>query len=118
MSKAPFIIVFRPHITPAWAETFASEQQFVNAWINGAYAKRCSADNALASENPSYQDAVEDVGHDLHNLTRLDNVDEVQRYLNEEDYAGRHNKGYGAVAEAARELGWMPEESEEETDEE
>jgi hypothetical protein len=114
MSKSlPFILVFRPHTTPAWAETFRNEQDFINAWVNGDFTRRCSADGSDASDEPTFDEAYAAVSHDLHNLTRLDNADEVQRYLSDEGYAGHHNKGYGAVAQAARELGWLHEEPEE-----
>lgn len=109
-----FIIVFRPHQRPAWAQTFESEEQFVDCWVNGIFDKSCFANNNIeVSDQPNYDDAVADVGHDLNSLTRLDSAEEVNRYLNEVGYCGAHNKGYTAVTDCARELRWLDEEAEE-----
>lgn len=49
------------------------------------------------------------IGHDLHGVTRLDSADEVQRYLSDPNYAGRHNRGVDSVNHAAKSLGWIDE---------
>jgi hypothetical protein len=101
-----FILVFRPHRRPAWAESFETEQDFVDAWTDGYYRTLCHAEPD-GDEPLDYEHAFDSVGHDLSGLTRLDSADEVRRYLTESDYAGRHNKGLDAVSVAARELGWL-----------
>lgn len=116
-----FILVFRPHQRPAWAATYNEEDDLVSAFQRGAFATSCHAPctaeeiDAMDGKTPDEQYAIafESVGHDLNCLTRLDNPDEVERYLNERDYCGHHNKGCSAVAVEARELGWIVDEPDE-----
>lgn len=112
-----FILVFRPHQRPAWAASYSEEDEFVSAFKRGAFASSCHApctpeeEDALydATWEDEYRIAFDAVSHDLYCLTRLDSPEEVERYLNERDYCGHHNKGYTPVENQARELGWIHE---------
>jgi hypothetical protein len=109
MNATPFILAFRPHRRPAWADSFESEAELIDAWQSGQYDRECFANNNLSDEEraPTIENALAAVGHDLHALTRLNSAEECRRYLGERNYAGHHNKGYAEVSEAARELGWL-----------
>jgi hypothetical protein len=118
-----FILVFRPHQRPAWADIFDSEFELASCWCNGEFARSCFAPGpgpeseesfASAIDRATYEAAIEQIGHDLSNLTRLDSAEEVARYCAEDGYMGGHNKGLPAVMEEARRLGWVEEEEEEE----
>lgn len=115
-----FLLVFRPHQRPAWCHSYDSEDEFIISLQRDNFARNCHADydvetrDAMASatsDDERYRVAFERVGHDLNSLTRLDSADEVTRYLCERDYCGHHNKGYAAVESAAREIGWMDDDS-------
>jgi len=130
-TKTPFILVFRPHQRPAWADSFDSESQLIDAWANGEFERACFAKPSSETipcaacdgegcdacdgngctwidEEMTIDNALASLGHDLHGLTRLDSAEEVDRYLREPDYCGRHNRGEGAVRRAAKTLGWLP----------
>lgn len=113
-----FILVFRPHQRPAWAEAFDHEQEFVDDFLQGCYEKNCFASGEEYDERPTYDEVVEEVSHDLSSLTRLDSADEVRRYVDERDYCGQHNKGLDTVHACAVELGWAEDEDEEEDEDE
>lgn len=110
-----FMLVFRPHQRPAWAAAYNEDDDFVSAFQRGAFASSCHApctgedDDEMAGKTPEQQYAIAfaRVSHDLNCLTRLDDRDEVERYLTERDYCGHHNKGYSAVEAEARDLGWI-----------
>jgi hypothetical protein len=101
--ETPFIIVFRPHQMPATAFIFQSEADFLQSHQN--YGK--PSDEFESIESPTYDDAIEDAGRDLSNLTRLDSAEEVQKYLSDRNYCGHHNKGLGVVRKCAEQLGWI-----------
>ena len=105
-SNKPFILAFRPHQMPAWAYAYESEDEFVSDWAEGAYDHSCSCNNSLSEEDRelTYENAFDDVRHDLYCLTRLDSADDVTDYLN--NYSG-HNKGTHSIIEAASRLGWV-----------
>ena len=119
-TRAPFIAVFRPHQRPAWVHTYDSEQEFIDAWLNGDFARSCFAgpsDEYADIENPTFDDAVNDVGHDLHDLTLLMFAGDFQHMLG---HTG-HNWPASKVREAAERLGWIapqPEEIEDDEDSE
>jgi hypothetical protein len=106
-----FILVFRPHQRPAWAQSFKSNEEFIKAWRNGDFDQSCSTNRDLSKEDqePTYNNAYSDVGHDLALLTRLHSADEARKYLMHSNLLGRHNKGIGSVLKVAVELGWVPE---------
>ena len=106
MTNSPFILVCHPHRTPGFATPCQNEQDLVDRWVNGLFDARC---NCCASESSvaTYDAAIEDIGHDMHYLSRLDSRAEYDEYM-----AGAcHNKSPDAVYRAAIELGWIPEES-------
>lgn len=122
LKSDPFILVFRPHQTPAWAIVFQSDREFIESWKNGDFDRRCFTNSDLSEkqEIPTYENATLDVGHDLHNLTRLDSAEQVERYLFDPEMYGRHNRGSDKVAKAAIDLGWIQdgdEESDDDSDE-
>lgn len=110
-----FILVFRPHQRAAWAVSYDTEHDFIAQFLNDACATSCHADADLETResldgkehDERYQIVFARVGHDLNSLTRLDDADEVERYLTERDYSGAHNKGYSAVERVARDIGWI-----------
>lgn len=111
-----FLLVFRPHQRPAWCYCYNDEDEFVNSFQRDHFARNCNADcdgetmdamAAATSDEARYEIVFERVAHDLNCLTRLDSADEVTRYLCERDYCGHHNKGYASVETAAREIGWL-----------
>lgn len=111
-----FILVFRPHQRPAWAESYRCESEVVHALMNGSFSRSCSADcdgetlgelEAADSAEERYRIAFDRIAHDLSSLTRLDDADEAERYVSERDYCGHHNKGIGAVSAVCREIGWF-----------
>jgi len=116
-----FLLVFRPHQWPAWASHWENEAEFIDAYLNGAFSRSCNADpdgemldrldrlDQCQADDERYALVFGHVGHDLHALTRLDSPEEVERYLCERDYCGHHNKAYGQVASAARDIGWIAE---------
>jgi hypothetical protein len=110
----PFILVFRPHRSPAWAEAFESEEDFISNWANGYYDKSCACNNNLSEDESehTYENAFADARHDLHSITRLESKEEVLRYINDEKYYGSHNKGVDSAWKAAVQLGWLEDESE------
>lgn len=105
-----FILVFRPHQRPAWADAFDCDQEFVDAWVNGEYDRSCSANNNLEDpeQEANYENAITDCGHDLHNVTRLDSELEVKDYL----ASRQHNMGISSVIKASKRLGWNVEDAE------
>jgi hypothetical protein len=105
-----FILVFRHHQLPADAVAYQSEQEFTTAYDNGQFDKSCACSSWQRDENATYDEAIDDAGHDLHQLTRLDSAGEVHRYVDDRGYCGQHNKGISSVISAAKELGWWPEE--------
>ena len=110
-----FILVFRPHQRPAWAVSYETEHDFIAQFLNDAFATSCHADadgetcDALDGKehDERYVIVFDRVAHDLSALTRLDHADEVEKYLKVRDYCGHHNKGEGAVDRAAREIGFI-----------
>jgi len=112
-----FVIVFRPHQRPAWAETFDSEEGFVDSFKGDSFKLRCNAEytgedaDEMEGMNESQQFAYvfDRVAHDLYALTRLDDADEVERYLCQKDYCGHHNKACCVVESEARAIGWIVE---------
>lgn len=110
MTNSPFILVCHPHRSPGFAVPYENEQAFVDCWVNGVLDVRC---NCRASESSvaTYDAAIEDVGHDMHHVTRLDSPSEYDAYM-----AGTcHNKSPNSVYRAAIFLGWIQEESADET---
>ncbi len=111
----PFILVFRPHARTAWATAYDNEQKFVDDFLNDCFASTCHADadteTVEAMQGQSLEDqyrlAFERVGHDLHSLTRLDNKDEMFRYVTEREYCGTHNKATETVKSIAHYIGWF-----------
>ena len=101
-SLTPIVVVFRPHQLPAWAEVHASREQLIDAWVDGHYNAKCSA-NADAYESPSWDDCLESLGEDLHALTVLESREEYEQYMR----APEHNAGIAAVRAAAIEAGWV-----------
>jgi hypothetical protein len=108
--NASFILVFRPHQRPAWAESFESDDEFVRGWQNGFYDRSCSANYDLTDQEqePTYENAIRDCGHDLHCITRLDSSEEVEAYLE----SRQHNMARTDVSKEAKRLGWMIEDDE------
>jgi hypothetical protein len=106
-----FILVFRPHQRPAWAQSFRNNEEFIEAWRNGDFDQSCLTNCDLSEEDqePTYNNAYSDVGHDLALLTRLHSADEARKYLMHSNFGNRHNKGIGAVLKVAVELGWVHE---------
>ena len=110
MTNSPFILVFHPHRSPGFAIPYENEQAFVDCWVNGVLDVRCNcrADN---SSTATYDAAFEDVGHDMHHVTRLNSREEYRDYM-----ATRcHNKAWESVYRAAIFLRWNPEDSADET---
>lgn len=99
--NTPFIAVFRPHQRPAWATAYHSEADFEDAYDRGDFDRSCFARNNV--EAVGFEAAWEDVGHDLHALTRLESAEEVRAYLDR----ACHNQGSSAVIRAAEEIGWL-----------
>lgn len=102
----PFILVFRPHQRPAWADWFRDEQDVIDSLLNRYYATRCNAEWS-EDRQPSYDEAIEELEHDLHGITRLNSADELRRYVSDRDWHGPHNKGVDAAVRAGRSLGWI-----------
>ena len=109
MTNSPFILICHPHHTPGFATPCQNEQDLVDRWVNGVFDVRC---NCCAAESVAiYEAAIEDIDHDMHHVTRLDSPSEYAAYM-----AGTcHNKSPDAVYRAAIELGWIQEESADET---
>lgn len=105
MTQQPFIVVFRPHQRPAWAEAYNSEDVFIRQWQNGSFDRSCFCNNNLSEEasRPTFENAWDDAGHDLHAITRLDSVAEVRAYLKNPG----HNPALSDVRQAAADLGWL-----------
>jgi hypothetical protein len=101
-----FILVFRPHQRAAWATGYSNEAELVRCWIRGEFVRSCFAPGP-AGDDESYEAAIEQIGHVLHNLTRLDSPEQVARYCGERDYSGRYNKARAAVMLEAYSLGWF-----------
>ena len=80
MTNSPFILVCHPHRSPGFAIPYENEQAFVDCWVNGVLDVRCNcrADN---SSTATYDSAIEDVGHDMHHVTRLDSRAEYDDYM-------------------------------------
>jgi len=100
-----FILVFRPHQMPAWAEHFYGENDFIRSWANGYYDRSCAANNDLTEEERemTYENAYRDCKHDLHCITRLDSPEEVEAYLE----SRQHNMAIDDVVKAAKRLDWV-----------
>ena len=110
MTNLPFILVCHPHRTPGFATPCQNEQDLVDRWVNGAFDARC---NCRASESSiaTYDAAIKDIDHDMHHVTRLDSRKEFLVYME----TRCHNKVWESVYRAAIELGWIPEDSVDET---
>ncbi len=110
-SYTSFILVFRPHGRKAWAEIFASEEDFIDRWKNDHYVASCFAPCELTDpQKATYKDAFESVSHDLHQLTRLDTPEEVKLYLTNKNYTGKHNRGEASVRQVAIAFDWIKDE--------
>jgi len=101
MTASPFILVFHPHRNPGFATPCQSEQGLVDRWVNGWFDFRCNC--CAEASVVTYDAAMEDIGHDMHHLTRLNSQAEYDQYM-----AGTcHNKAPDAVYKAALVLGWV-----------
>jgi len=105
--QAAFILVFRPHQTSAWAESFESDDEFIRSWRNGYYDRSCSANYDLTDEEqePTYENAIRDCQHDLHCITRLDSPAEFAQYVESQ----QHNMAVSDVFKEAKRLVWIRE---------
>jgi len=82
-----FVIVFRPHQRPAWAETFDSEEEFVDRfkansfkWCNAEYTGKDADEMEGMNESQQFAYVFDRVAHVVNALTRLDDADDVERY--------------------------------------
>lgn len=104
----PFILALHPHQRPGTAYAFENEQELVDAWVNGMF-KQWHADNAHEIEGEAtLNDAISDIGHDLHSTTFIESQQECEDWL-----AGKfktHNFPFRDVRNAAKYLGWIEEE--------
>ena len=111
--EKPFILVFRPHQTPAFALSFENEAEFIEHWKNGSFDRKLHTNNNLSEEQsePNYINALTDVGHDLYSITRLDSVEQVKHYIHDNPPSyDRHNRGTHAVKVCATKFGWLEKE--------
>jgi len=104
--SSAFIVVFRPQQRAAWAESFQSEQDFVEAFLRGDFDRSCNCSSSL-SASPSFNDVLNIVSNDLYCVTILDSAEECKVYVEKSEYCGRHNKGINSVVNAALEIGWF-----------
>jgi hypothetical protein len=102
MTYSPFILVCHPHSNPGFATAFHRELDVVDRWVAGYFDVRC---NCCAEESSvaTYEAAIEDIGHDIHHLTRLDSRLEYDEYMAKTC----HNKSPDSVYRAALILGWV-----------
>lgn len=103
----PFILVERPHQTPAKAYHYDSIQQFLDEHQEQiACAEDWLKDRADEGEITFWQ-LIEYLGDDLSAITVLENPEETKRYILEKEYAGHHNKAVDLVYQTAVKLGWI-----------
>ena len=98
-----FIVIVHPHQKPARVMHFDDEQEFVDDWENGVFST-WSANNSDDYENICYEEAMSDLMHDVHSVTRLDNVDEIKKYIIDCRLRPRHRSGISELFECLRSL--------------
>jgi hypothetical protein len=108
--EADRILVFVPHQTPAHSWVAYSDSDVINLametehhYINEHFAPELGEDEVGRGYVPSYDQAIEALGHDLQVLTVLHNAAEVLDYL-ERSGPGR---AVGEVQGNAELLGWI-----------
>ena len=100
MSYAPFILICHPSQNPGFATPLQSEQDLINRWQNGWFDVQCHC--CAESTDATYEAAIEDIGHDMHHVTRLNSRSEYEQYM-----LGKcHNKAPDSVYKAALVLDW------------
>ncbi|MEI8017707.1 MAG: hypothetical protein WCH39_05865 [Schlesneria sp.] len=102
MTDAPFIFVCHPLRNSGFATPCQTEQDLVDRWQNGWFDVKC---NCCAEESlvATYEAAIEDIGHDMHHMTRLNSRSEYDQYMARKC----HNKSPDSVYRAALILGWV-----------
>lgn len=105
-TNAPFIVVFIPHQRPQFVRTFESEQNLVDRWVNGEFARSCSAgpsEDYREESSWTFDNAIADLGHDLSNLLVIRDADEYEAEMKLDRVRGVRKE----LIEAAVELGWV-----------
>ncbi len=95
------VLVFHPHQRPGWADLFNDRNSLIHAWQNGAYQRFCFI-GPEQYDDPTFDDAISDLSHDLNSLTVLDSAEEFESYM----AARHHNPAFASVREAAELAGW------------